>query len=133
MYTFTDEIEAELEKNAVRFIELFRVDLGTVNGTPYVYHWCDRTVPDTVTFDGEEYEARVTRNSLDTLPRGKDGKATLEISNHDGLITTLLNAGVWLEHGRVSVVRQFILSDTDADVLNVGTGPIRIGTAGSPS
>ena len=69
--TLTAQIEAEIAKKRLRYIELFKVDLGTFSGVPYVFYWSDKKVPSTVTFDGQNYEARIKRNSLEKLPRGK--------------------------------------------------------------
>jgi hypothetical protein len=107
MIGLTAQIEAAIEKRHVRYVDLFRVDLGTYGATTYVYRWSDRAIPAALTFDSENYEARVTRDSADKLPRSKDGKIEIVVANHDGLVTDLLDAGVDLAGGRLSVVRMF--------------------------
>lgn len=123
MITLTPEIETAITARQVRYVDLFRVDLGSYNATPYVYYWSDRAIPDTVTFDGRNYEARITRDSMSKLPRSKRGKTDLTISNHDGLVTDLYSAGISLIQGRVSVVRIFPDLDPEDQAVGDWTNP----------
>ena len=118
--TLTAQIEAEIAKKRLRYIELFKVDLGTFSGVPYVFYWSDKKVPSTLTFDGQNYEPRMKRNSLEKLPRGKtNAKVSMGIANHDGFVKDLYESGVTLENGKVSVVR--IFPDLAPAVQAVGT------------
>jgi hypothetical protein len=94
----------------MRYIELYKFDLGTQQGSSYVYYWATQDVPSTVSFDSQNYDAMVVRDSMQKLPRpvgDSEKKVTIKVRNDTGQITDLLDLGVYFEHGRVSVVRIF--------------------------
>lgn len=124
--SLTSAIETEIAKKRLRYIELWKFDLGTWAGTSYVYYWATQDVPSSISFDSQDYEGRIVRDSSQSLPRpvGKDEKkisvkiAQVTRGNSTPLISNLYENNVYLEHARASVVR--IFPDLAKAVQNVG-------------
>ncbi len=99
-------VDAELIKEGIFIIDLIDFDFGGGN----FFRWAESLVDGAITFNGKLYEPRLLRNGLGTLPftiGAKGDSTTAEFDNLDLLFTTLINEGVSLQHGRMTVHRLF--------------------------
>ena len=115
MRTLISEVEAELATANVNFIDLWKLDLGSVT-----LRWSSKEIPATITHDGYEYEPRVFRvGTLPYKPDFDDQKTDFEFDNSDNIVKTLGDLGIHFENARCDCIR--LLPDLTPPTNIVGT------------
>lgn len=85
-----------------------------------------RAVSSSDTFDSRDYDPRVLRGGVPTLPfpvGAKQAKVTFRFSDHDAHYTNLMAAGTVFEQGTVSVIHHFTQIAPPGNALGDWTNP----------